>query len=59
MFNSVYENTILSRLSKLKNKPSHGFDIISNILIKKAKHVLVKRLTLLNNQTFTTCEFPN
>ena len=59
MFNLVDENTILSTINRLKNKSSHGFDNISNILIKKAKHVLVKPLTLLINQTLTTGEFPN
>ena len=59
MFNLVDENTILSTINRLKNKSSHGFDNISNILIKKAKHALVKPLTLLINQTLTTGEFPN
>ena len=39
MFNSVDENTIVSTISKLKNKSSHDFDNIYNILIKKANHV--------------------
>ena len=59
MFRLVDENTILSTINRLKNKSSHGFDNISNILIKKAKHVLVKPPTLLINQTLTTGEFPN
>ena len=54
MFNSVDENTI-----NFKNKSSHGVDNITNILIKKAKHVKVKPLTLLINQTLTASEFPN
>ena len=58
MFKLVDENTILSTINRLKNKSSH-ISNISNILIKKAKHVLVKPLTLLINQTLTTGEFPN
>ena len=59
MFNSVDENTIISIISTFK-KSSHGFDNnIYNILIKKAKQVLVKPLALLINQTLTIGELQN
>ena len=44
----------------MKSKSSTGYDNISNKLVNSAKDVLIKSLTLLNNQIIRTCtvEFP-
>ena len=48
----------LISFKKLKSKSSTGYDKISNKLIKHARTVLVKPLTLLANQIIHTGEFP-
>ena len=42
----------------MKSKSSTGYDNISNKLIRSAKDVLIKPLTLLMNQIIHTGEFP-
>ena len=42
----------------MKSKSSTGYDNISNKLIKNAREVLIKPLTLLMNQIIHTSEFP-
>ena len=43
----------------MKSKSSTGYDEISNKLIKQARSVLAKPLTLLMNQIIHTGEFPD
>ena len=43
----------------MKSKSSTGYDGISNKLIKQARAVLVKPLTLLMNQIIQAGEFPD
>ena len=57
-FTCVNEVNVLTIINKLKKKSSYGHDNISNVLIIKAKGILVKPLTLLINQALVTCEFP-
>ena len=42
----------------MKSKSSTGYDNISNMLVKSAKDVPIKLLTLLINQIIHTGEFP-
>ena len=42
----------------LKNKSSHGYDNISNKLLKRASDIIVEPLTLIINQTLSTGIFP-
>ena len=46
-------------IDNLKNKASYGHDNISNILIKRAKEVLIEPLTLLVNQMLKSGHFPS
>ena len=46
-------------VKNIKSKSSTGYDGISNKLIKQARAVLVKPLTLLMNQIIRTGEFPD
>ena len=48
------EECIANVITKLKNKSSYGHDNISNKLIKSAKNVLIKPLTLIVNQCLHT-----
>ena len=48
-----------NRFDNLKNKASYGHDNISNILIKRAKEVLIESLTLLVNQILKSGYFPS
>ena len=57
-FTEVNEECIDSIIKKMKSKSSTGYDNISNKLIKSARDVLVKPLTLLMNQIIHTGEFP-
>ena len=57
-FTEVNEDCIDKNIKKLKSKSSPGYDNISNKLIKHARTVLVKPLTLLANQIIHTGEFP-
>ena len=57
-FTEVSEECIASIIKNMKSKSSTGYDIISNKLIKSAKDVLIKPLTLLMNQIIHTGEFP-
>ena len=58
LFHSITENKVLSIINKLKNKINHGYDPISNIMLKKAHNPLLRPVTLLINQTFSTGIFP-
>ena len=55
-FTEVSEECIDSIIKNMKS--STGYDNISNKLIKSAKNVLIKPLTLLMNQIIHTGEFP-
>ena len=57
-FTEVSEECIASIIKNMKLKPSTGYDNLSNKLIKSAKDVLIKPLTLLMNQIIHTGEFP-
>ena len=57
-FTEVSEECIASIIKNMKSKSSTGYDNISNKLIKSAKDVLIKPLTLLMNQIIYTGEFP-
>ena len=57
-FTVVNEECIDKIIKKLKSKSSTGYDNISNKLIKHARTILVKPLTLLANQIIHTGEFP-
>ena len=46
-------------IENLKNKTSTGIDGLLNQLIKIAKHVLVKPLTIIINQMIVTGIFPD
>ena len=49
-FQPVDQNHIKQLIDKLKNKASYGHDNISTELLKSAKDVLTKLLTLLVKQ---------
>ena len=55
----VDQNHISQLIDKLKNKTSYGHDNISTKLIKSAKKVLTKPLTLLVNQMLNSGHFPS
>ena len=57
-FTAINEDCIDAIIKKLKLKSSTDYDNISNKLIKHARTVLVKPLTLLANQIIHTGEFP-
>ena len=57
-FNLISEYNISNVIKKLKNS-SYGHDCLSNIMIKKAHDPLINPLTLLINQTLSTCIFPS
>ena len=57
-FTEVCKECIASIIKNMKSKSSTGYDNISNKLIKSAKDVLIKPLTLLMNQIIHTGEFP-
>ena len=59
VFNPVSEECIANVITKLKNKSSYGYDNISNKLIKSAKNVLIKPLTLIVNQCLHTGIYPS
>ena len=50
---------IANVITKLKNKSSYRYDNISNKLIKSAKNVLIKPLTLIVNQCLHTGIYPS
>ena len=58
-FQPVDQNHISQLIDKLKNKASYGHDNISTKLIKSAKKVLTKPLTLLVNQMLNSGQFPS
>ena len=58
-FYSVSQDYIGKLIDNLKNKASYGHDNISNILIKRAKKVLIEPLTLLVNQMLKSGHFPS
>ena len=57
-FHSVSQDYIGKLIDTLKNKASYGHDNISNILIKRAKEVLIEPLALLVNQMLKSGHFP-
>ena len=57
-FTEVNEECIDRIINKMKSKSSTGYNNISNKLIKSARDVLIKPLTLLMNQIIHTGEFP-
>ena len=57
-FTEVSEECIASIIKNMKSKSSTSYHNISNKLIKSAKDVLIKPLTLLMNQIIHTDEFP-
>ncbi len=57
-FSLATENQVIDIIKGLKNKSSYGHDGISNNLIKRARDVLYKPLTLLINQTLTSGIYP-
>ena len=57
-FTVVNEECIDKTIKKLKSKSNTGYDNILNKLIKHARTILVKPLTLLANQIIHTGEFP-
>ena len=57
-FSEVNEDCIDKIIKNLKSKSSTGYDNISNKLIKHARAILVKPLTLLTNQIIYTGVFP-
>ena len=57
-FYFVNQDHIGKLIDNLKNKASYGHDNISNILIKRAKEVLIEPLTLLVNQMLKSGHFP-
>ena len=58
-FHSFSQDYIGKLIDNLKNKASYGHDNISNILIKRAKEVLIEPLTLLVNQMLKSGHFPS
>ena len=58
-FTEVSEECIIDNIIKnMKSKSGTGYDNIPNKLIKSAKDVLIKPLTLLMNPIIHTGEFP-
>ena len=57
-FTKSNEECIDSIIKNMKLKSSTGYNNISNKLLKSAKDVLIKPLTLLMNQIIHTREFP-
>ena len=58
-FQPVDQNHISQLIDQIKNKASYGHDNISTKLIKSAKEVLAKPLTLLVNQMLNSGQFPS
>ena len=58
-FHIVSQDYIGKLIDNLKNKASYGHYNISNILIKRAKEVLIEPLTLLINQMLKPGHFPS
>ena len=56
---NIDEGYVASLIDRLKNKESSGIDKLSNKHIKAAKNVIVKPLTLMNNQMLNTGIFPD
>ena len=57
-FTEVNEECIDSIIKNMKSQSSTPYDNISNKLIKSARDVLIKPLTLLINKVIHTGEFP-
>ena len=57
-FTEVTEECIDSIIKNMKSNSSTGYDNISNKIVKSAKDVPIKPLTLLINQIIHTGEFP-
>ena len=53
-----FDKYLTNIIHKLKNKSSHGYDNISNKLLKRASDIIVKPLTLIINQSLYTGRFP-
>ena len=57
-FAQIEQSIVTNIIHKLKNKSSHGYDNISNKLLKRASDIIVKPLTLIINQSLSTGIFP-
>ena len=53
-FTQIEQSIITNIIHKLKNKSNHGYDNISNKLLKRASDIIVKPLTLIINQSLST-----
>ena len=58
-FEPITEHKTMRIIENPKNKTSTGIDGLSNQLIKMAKNVLVKPLTIIINQMIVTGKFPD
>ena len=57
-FTHIEQSIVTNSIHKLNNKSSHGYDDISNKLLKGASDIIVKPLTLTINQSLSTGIFP-
>ena len=57
-FTQIEQSIVTNIIHKLKNKSSHGYDNISNKLLKRASDIIVKPLTIIINQSLSTGIFP-
>ena len=57
-FTHIEQSIVTNIIHKLKNKSRHGYDNISNKLLKRANDIIVKPLTLIINQSLSTGIFP-
>ena len=58
-FSQTTENEINKVISELKSKHSTGIDNITSIFVKTYRHVLIKLLSLIVNQSLQTGIFPD
>ena len=54
----ISSKEIEKHINKLPSKDSSGYDNISNNLLKKIKHAVLKPLTHIFNLSLTSGEFP-
>ena len=57
-FTQIEQYIVTNFIHKLRNKSSHGYDNISNKLLKRVSDIIVKLLTLIINQSISTGIFP-
>ena len=55
----VIEHDVLKQIEKIKIKKSAGPDNIPNKLIKKSKYNLIKPLSIIYNNIFTSAKYPD